>query len=1182
MNARIENDFLFCVDFRVMHQKLIALFFFLACYCYAWADTFVVTSNLDSGAGSLREAITKAQNNGTAQTDSIYFNLPDVTEGGRTIIITSELPVLSSNLYIDASTQPGLKLGISDAKITLSVLYETDVSQKIFKFYDCSNIGIYALKIVNRIVFTAMYLEEHCFHLQNATNIEIGNAGKGNVILNWAHAITNYFTAKDIGIYSNFIGLQEDGITPEYNYTSISLSNIENLTIGGLDPQKGNVIVAAGERISVFKTAGVILIANNKIGTNYHGTEAMSVPWESGFHVDNIGIYNSVYIGETNAVTDVVIVNNLSSGNCRGGIYLEGLYKKFIIQGNKIGTDITGTQRLSAFMDYGISVTGCKSGIIGVEQDEEKEKNIIAFAKVGSPSSTYLEGSGIAVAISQGIIISRNSIFCNTQAGISADDESGASRYAFVTVNKIENATYFGKADPNAKIEVFEDDSCINCEGKKYIGFTYANGNGDWTYAMPNATGSFVVTATDAVLGTSEFSTGKYSRNNFEVQNASCGKENGSIKGIEIISGTTWHWENEAGQIVGTDTILSGVGPGKYRFVVGIGYYCSVKSEFYELLNIELLASLIQPTITHVACGENNGAILLNQDISEFGSVWMNSAGDSIGQGAFLNGLPPGNYSLKLWIPFDTTCNKTYGPFTIINTSGPSLNTNNIQITNAVCGFNGSITGITANNVTGTPYIQWDDSANNNVGNNYNLVNVPPGRYRLKFKDESSCDTITMQYYTIGNSGEILVNSSNIIISPATCTGNTGSITNIKVANGTNYEWTNMATGAIISTTLDVYNLPTGNYQLKITNNFGCSVLAPVMFVPQAGFIPISVQAWGSKAANCGKPNGIINPQTFSKDTSNYKFTWKDSVTNQVVGNHTTLWNVDGGTYILFAKDSNGCEQSIFKHTLSRLPLPYFDYSSMQIGSDKCLSGEGSISGIVVKDMRGGSGDYVWLNAASDSIGNTLTIGKLKPGNYQLKATDIIGCTVFSKPIAVANVNFILPDPEYDEVNILKNTAAVLQIKNGRQGTYQLYDNITAAVPIEKNTTGIFTTPTLTGSRLYYIHFVSGVCSSNVVAVKINVIDKIAIYVPTAFTPNNDGKNDALKAVAYGRIKLNYFTVFNRWGQIVFSTNTFNKGWNGTFNGQLSTSGVYVWVLKATDELSNTIIEQKGTALLIR
>jgi gliding motility-associated-like protein len=89
------------------------------------------------------------------------------------------------------------------------------------------------------------------------------------------------------------------------------------------------------------------------------------------------------------------------------------------------------------------------------------------------------------------------------------------------------------------------------------------------------------------------------------------------------------------------------------------------------------------------------------------------------------------------------------------------------------------------------------------------------------------------------------------------------------------------------------------------------------------------------------------------------------------------------------------------------------------------------------------------------------------------------------------------------------------------------------------------------------------------------------IFVPTGFTPNSDGKNDDLKPIPVGISKLDMFNVYNRLGQLVFSTNQIGKGWDGTFNGNVQPSGTYVFIAQGTDYTGKKIIK-KGTSVLVR
>ncbi len=99
--------------------------------------------------------------------------------------------------------------------------------------------------------------------------------------------------------------------------------------------------------------------------------------------------------------------------------------------------------------------------------------------------------------------------------------------------------------------------------------------------------------------------------------------------------------------------------------------------------------------------------------------------------------------------------------------------------------------------------------------------------------------------------------------------------------------------------------------------------------------------------------------------------------------------------------------------------------------------------------------------------------------------------------------------------------------------------------------------------------------------INIKIFRGSSIVVPSAFTPNNDGLNDALRPVQQGIKTLHYFSVFNRWGGLVFSTKTIAGGWDGNLNGTKQSPGVYIWMLKATD-YAGKVYDLKGTSVLIR
>lgn len=97
----------------------------------------------------------------------------------------------------------------------------------------------------------------------------------------------------------------------------------------------------------------------------------------------------------------------------------------------------------------------------------------------------------------------------------------------------------------------------------------------------------------------------------------------------------------------------------------------------------------------------------------------------------------------------------------------------------------------------------------------------------------------------------------------------------------------------------------------------------------------------------------------------------------------------------------------------------------------------------------------------------------------------------------------------------------------------------------------------------------------------LKVVNLCTVMVPNAFTPNNDGLNDRLYPLnAYKATNLK-FSIFNRYGQLVFSTRDWEIKWNGEINNRPAPTGLYLWLLEYNDA-SHKRITRKGTTLLIR
>ena len=97
--------------------------------------------------------------------------------------------------------------------------------------------------------------------------------------------------------------------------------------------------------------------------------------------------------------------------------------------------------------------------------------------------------------------------------------------------------------------------------------------------------------------------------------------------------------------------------------------------------------------------------------------------------------------------------------------------------------------------------------------------------------------------------------------------------------------------------------------------------------------------------------------------------------------------------------------------------------------------------------------------------------------------------------------------------------------------------------------------------------------------VTIQIKHKDSLYIPDAFSPNNDGVNDVFRAI--GSASEYSMKVFNRWGQLVFQTKSITEGWNGRISGKLQASGVYVYLVQYRNA-SGQVMDRKGTVLLMQ
>ena len=316
----------------------------------AGPEIFIVTNVNDHGPGSLRQSITDTNANTAPGTDKIVFNIPG--PGVKVINLLTPLPEITDPLIIDASTQPGYAgaplieldgsgLGLqSGLVITVANTYVGGLAIGGFQAA-----GIVLRSGSSEIKANYIGLDATGTRARpNNIGIQISNlsggnliggpfAGMGNVISgNLTHGVELAGSDNPNLVQGNRIGTNAAGTTAIANGSSgIKISSPNNL-IGGTYPGSGNLI--SGNNIAINISSPGTTIQGNLIGTDVTGTS--KIP--NGAGIQALEVPNTVIGGLTPEARNVI------SGNGSTAVALSGNASK--LQGNFIGTDITGNLAL--------------------------------------------------------------------------------------------------------------------------------------------------------------------------------------------------------------------------------------------------------------------------------------------------------------------------------------------------------------------------------------------------------------------------------------------------------------------------------------------------------------------------------------------------------------------------------------------------------------------------------------------------------------------------------------------------------------------------------------------------------------------------------------------------------------------------------------------------------------------
>lgn len=221
---------------------------------------------------------------------------------------------------------------------------------------------------------------------------------------------------------------------------------------------------------------------------------------------------------------------------------------------------------------------------------------------------------------------------------------------------------------------------------------------------------------------------------------------------------------------------------------------------------------------------------------------------------------------------------------------------------------------------------------------------------------------------------------------------------------------------------------------------------------------------------------------------------------------------------------------------------------------------------------------FSWTPASSvvsPSSAVTAASSSINPTTFSVQVTDINGCSnTSSKTIYI----------QQEPLNLNWDSTVIIGQYIPLNGYAGLNYSYTWTPPTDLSCVNCLNPVSTSTSNITYTLLVQDNlgCFKSAYTYTVYVEPKATVDVPTAFTPNGDGVNDIIYVDGWGIRKLNYFRIFNRWGQLLFESNDIKVGWDGFFAGVPQNMETYVYQVSVETFIDKEPVLKTGSFKLIR
>ncbi|MEP6947941.1 MAG: T9SS type B sorting domain-containing protein [Ginsengibacter sp.] len=381
------------------------------------------------------------------------------------------------------------------------------------------------------------------------------------------------------------------------------------------------------------------------------------------------------------------------------------------------------------------------------------------------------------------------------------------------------------------------------------------------------------------------------------------------------------------------------------------------------------------------------------------------------------------------------------------------------------------------------------------------------------------------------------------------------------------YTWYNNTFTEVLGTQQTIrFKPPPGagtTYAVKVVpyNGYGC---LDTLYARLVDTLTVSANA-GRDTVSCN--HSLVPLGAISKPGLVYSWSPVAGLSNPDIANplaapdHTT-------TYVLATShDGGGCRDTDKVVVRSSL----IDSSLQLIGSAMYCSVNGDSAILKVRQTDG----IQWFenNGILDGANQT-NYRVTQTGEYYARLSNNDGCSISTKKQTI-----VIDDPK-PGINYPVQYAVIdfpLDLEARKFGDTVLWSPGTW-LNFRTSYNPVFDGPS---EQLYTIEIKTKSRCVTVDTQLVKTVKDVEMYVPTAFTPNNDGLNDLLRPILMGVKELRYFRIFNRLGQLLFETKSQGAGWDGSLQGIPQTTQVVVWTVEGIG-VDNKIYGRKGSSILMR